>query len=585
KSSSKTAGYTLASDSKSITYSKATTASTLATVTGVASGATASNFYVSGKVITIGKVAVQTNGTPVKLLNQSDYTLKLGKYMTPSKTSSKATYDDSTMTYTTKGTTEGYNLSSDKKSISYTAGTSKEFKFSGVANGANDSNFYVSGKVITIGKPVVQTNGTPVKLLNQSDYALKLGRDMTAPTTTPAGWILNGTTATYKSSYKTAGYTLASDSKSITYSKATTASTLATIKGVTSTDGLTISGKTIKPVATSLSNKVTVSGSGYAYDFAAGYKNATITGSSGNDTITARGSNIFVNGGKGNDTLKLLGTGSKGTGGGGSDIFVYYNLKGENVITDYATEDKISLASGTAEITTNGDDVIFTVGSGKISVTGGKDKEITYIENGVEKKYTVPSDDGVKFDATGTAVTLTANYSEDSFNLANYPSYANTVVTINAAEVTNALSIIANKKANKITGSTQDDYIDGGAGGDIINSGGGNDTLIGGTGNDSLNGGAGNDSLWGGAGTDTLFGGAGKDTFIFNSSDSDLIIEDYNYGVDKIVALSGEFKNQGVYGNDIVFTLKTDEVITLKNTTGSAEILDGSGNVLIQHKG
>lgn len=47
----------------------------------IADGATAKNFALSGKTITIGKAAVQTDGTPVKLLTDG-YTLKLGKGMT-----------------------------------------------------------------------------------------------------------------------------------------------------------------------------------------------------------------------------------------------------------------------------------------------------------------------------------------------------------------------------------------------------------------------------------------------------------------------------------------------------------------------
>ena len=52
---------------------------TLIAVEGISDDAKASNFYISGKTITIGKAAVKTDGTAVKLLNQSDYTLKLGK--------------------------------------------------------------------------------------------------------------------------------------------------------------------------------------------------------------------------------------------------------------------------------------------------------------------------------------------------------------------------------------------------------------------------------------------------------------------------------------------------------------------------
>ncbi len=88
-----------------------TSTNTLITITGVASDATASNFFIKGKTITIGKGAVKTNGTPVKLLT-SGYTLKLGKGM------DDPTNDPGTLKngiYTFGGKTEGYSLSADKK--------------------------------------------------------------------------------------------------------------------------------------------------------------------------------------------------------------------------------------------------------------------------------------------------------------------------------------------------------------------------------------------------------------------------------------------------------------------------------------
>lgn len=122
----------------------------------------------------------------------------------------------------------------------------------------------------------------------------------------------------YKSSYKTAGYTLASDSKSIAYFQATTATDLTTVKGVTATDGLTVSGSTIKLAGNALSSKVTVSGS-YNFDFDSDYTKATTP-------ITARGKKVFVNGGKGSDTIKILGSSTTVKGGAGSDIFYYKSI-------------------------------------------------------------------------------------------------------------------------------------------------------------------------------------------------------------------------------------------------------------------
>ena len=307
-----TAGYNLSSDGKSISYTAGT--SKEFQFSGIASGATASNFYISGKTITIGKAAVKTNGTPVKLLTNG-YTLKLGKDMMASETLSAATYDAKTMTLNTKGTTAGYNLSSDGKSISYTAGTSKEFQFSGIASGATASNFYISGKTITIGKAAVQTNGTAVKLLNQSGYTLKLGKGMTAPTDN-APTLKSGV---YTFGGTSAGYVLDNTNKTITYSAATSATLK--LSGVKSTPTAPSNGVVTLKLANFNNNLSVTSNAGkYKFSIASGtYTGKTFTGSSGADTIANAGSSLIINSGKGNDSIKSSGANSTINAGAGAD--------------------------------------------------------------------------------------------------------------------------------------------------------------------------------------------------------------------------------------------------------------------------
>ena len=99
-----------------------------------------------------------------------------------------------------------------------------------------------------------------------------------------------------------------------------------------------------------------------------------------------------MNGGKGNDTL---------TGGKGKDIFYYASGDGKDVITDYATSDKISIGSGSIDkVTMSGKNVTFTIGKGSIKVQNVKGKKITVVdENNITKKYlngkfcvTIPAD-------------------------------------------------------------------------------------------------------------------------------------------------------------------------------------------------
>lgn len=138
---------------------------------------------------------------------------------------------------------------------------------------------------------------------------------------------------------------------------------MATVKGTKSTKGLNISGKKITLKNTALSSEVTVSGK-YKFYFASDYKKATITGSSSIDSITARGKNLYISVGKGNDTVKIFGSATTVKGGA-------------NVIRDYAAEDEISIASGTAKVTTSGSNVILTAGKCIITVENGNDKTVT----------------------------------------------------------------------------------------------------------------------------------------------------------------------------------------------------------------
>lgn len=101
----------------------------------------------------------------------------------------------------------------------------------------------------------------------------------------------------------------------------------------------------------------------------------TIYGGSGADSIlgTAAAGDDKLYGDAGNDRL---------TEGAGSDTFVYGSGDGKDVITDYtANQDKIKLTSGEIIKTAySGNNVIFTVGSGTLTVKNAKGKAITITE-------------------------------------------------------------------------------------------------------------------------------------------------------------------------------------------------------------
>ena len=89
-------------------------------------------------------------------------------------------------------------------------------------------------------------------------------------------------------------------------------------------------------------------------------------------------------GGKGNDTL---------FGGEGQDIFSYAKGDGNDLILDYTEgEDKIEILDADVEEILNkasvkGNDVIFKIGTGKITVKGGAEQTITLIDDNEDEFY------------------------------------------------------------------------------------------------------------------------------------------------------------------------------------------------------
>ncbi len=307
-----TAGYSLANNE--INYTKKAT-TTLATVKGVKS---IDGLKVSGTTITVSKASLNAKNVTVS----DGYTLKLGSNVTK-PTVKNAAWSLKSTTATYKGTsTAGYTLASDSKSITY---SKKATTTLATVKGVKSiKGLKVNDKVITVSKASL---GTSKITLSGDGYTLKLGSDVSKSTTKNA-WSYSNSTATYKQT-SSAGYSLATNSKSITYSKTSATNTLATVKGAKSKSGLSVSDNVIILKNSALSNKVTVSGS-YEFDFASDYKKATITGSSSSDTITARGSNIKLNGGAGADSLSGGSSNDSINGGAGNDVI--YGNKGKDTL-------------------------------------------------------------------------------------------------------------------------------------------------------------------------------------------------------------------------------------------------------------
>ena len=207
----------------------------------------------------------------------------------------------------------------------------------------------------------------------------------------------------------------------------------------------------------------------------------TLLGGNGNDTLTSGRNNFELTGGKGNDT------------------FIYSG--GANVITDYSQKgslgaDKIRIDGifNTESYSIEGNDVVLSFGNDNVlTIKNGKDKEITFA--GQKSPVKIYTDEGV-FDGKKKFFEL-ASSADGSFSAAKYSK----MITIDGSNVSSAVNLIGNKKAN---------YILAGSGGATLN---------------------------GGKGKDTLIGGAGKDIFIYDKKSGNKVIQNYNYAQGDAISL------------------------------------------------
>ena len=150
-----------------------------------------------------------------------------------------------------------------------------------------------------------------------------------------------------------------------------------------------------------------------------------VNASSNNDVITSRGKNLSVSGGAGHDSINVFGTATTVTGGSGNDsltsglggnVFVYASGDGNDIIANFAENDKIKVTKGTPEVTSNGSDVIVKVGKGSIKLSEATGQNISVINSkGAEKIYK-PTDYWFTADTPAAAAELSSfveNYSED----------------------------------------------------------------------------------------------------------------------------------------------------------------------------
>lgn len=292
--------------------------------------------------------------------------------------------------------------------------------------------------------------------------------------------------------------------------------------------------KAIKITANSLDNTI-LGGSG----------KDTIYGKAGNDSIVGNDGADYLSGGKGNDTLY---------GGKGNDTFSY--TAGKDIITDYATGDKIKITSGKiTKAKASGSDVVFTLSTGSLTVKNANGKSLSMI-NSSGKSYST-----VVGSSSSSTTKIVTNSTKSPVTVSS------SIKTIDATTRTVSVSIKGNGLDNSIVGGTGNDSLYGRSG---------NDTILGGKGNDKLYGSNGDDVLTGGKGNDSLWGDDGADTFIYSSGDGKDVI--YGFENDDMLKITGDFSTSyNKSKKEIYFDVgSTENAITLKEYTATTFNVNGT---------
>ena len=299
------------------------------------------------------------------------------------------------------------------------------------------------------------------------------------------------------------------------------------------------------------------SGNDFIYAYSKGSE-VTINGGIGNDTIWSSSDNSVLNGDTGNDQIGVYGNYITVIGGKGNDmiagsssynykVYKYANGDGNDNIYGYNSTDTIQITSGTYSTQQSGQDVIITVGTGKITVE----------------------------DAANKTLNIKGTPKGGSVNPLETDSTSSTINSSSGKYIYNPNNTILGSKM--VTGSSGNDTIDNRKAYVTIDSGAGNDKISNYNGVVSISGGAGNDSIYNLSNNITIVGGKGDDSINLASTSGGI----GTYGI-MLQYTNGD-------GNDTVFGYHSNDIIQINDssyitTTSGQDVIISVGNGSIRLK-
>jgi Ca2+-binding RTX toxin-like protein len=272
---------------------------------------------------------------------------------------------------------------------------------------------------------------------------------------------------------------------------------------------------------------------------------ASINGFLGDDRIITGAGNDYLLGNYGNDFLE---------GNAGNDTLIGWG--GGLSIPDDLDADTLNGGLGDDSLEGGGGIDILNGGEGNDTLKSGAGADNLDGARGNDYLQEFQDEEAGIKDTLGGGIgndTL-----EVSFTTAATVDYTNVLAgTFNGGGVFNSIEtlIVSGSSEGDLVNATAAEFarLSGNGGNDTLTANLGNDFLDGGDGNDRLTSGRGNDTLTGGSGNDVLIGGEGDD--VYNVTNSDLIVENLNEGIDTAIAftnytLPNNVENLTLFGID-----------------------------------
>ncbi len=511
-------GATLSEDNQSIVFGAASTESM--TVSGVGS-TDGLAIDTDNKIVTVQSSALNEMDVTIS----DGYKLVLSGVSAPSTVAAAWSLNGTAATYKSSEMIAGYTLDDNK--IVYTAASGGEVlvTVSGVT-ATSALAIDTANKVVTVRAAALNEQNVTIS----NGYKLAMGSDVATPIAIEAAWSLDGTTATYKSSERTAGYTL--ENNQISYTAATDEESLVELSGIATAP--TVNGSIVKLSPKNFAGNVSVvSNDGYSFSLSEGnYAGKTFSGNDEDDSITSSGMYVTISGGAGHDSIKVSGVRCKVLGDEGNDLLIggrgydtFSYSSGNDTIDGYTAKDKIITSSDYENFSVNGSNLIFSFGDDSLTIQDAVNKKFNM--NSATNYYTA---EGV-YDKKKKSVKLfatTENFTADS-----------KVVTIDGSEVSSAISITGNNKKNLIYAGANGSTLDGGKG------------------------------------KDSLYGGDGADIFIYAKGDGKDVIE--NFGADDMISLSSNatIKDAKIRSGNSIIKIGSGS-LTVKSATEFTIMQDGA---------